>query len=259
MRTDVIDLRDFYDTPTGEMVRRLIDRRVRTLWPNVRGDRVLGLGYAVPYLAPFLGEAERVLAFMPPAQGVLRWPDGSSNLVAMADESELPLPDRSIDRLLLVHGLEGLDHTAAALREIWRVLTDSGRLLMVVPNRRGLWARLERSPFANGRPYSMGQLETLLQANLFAPGARSAALFAPPTRSGVVQSAAPVWERLGGRWFPGFCGVILIEASKQIHALPMTREPRRARLRAPVAVSFPGLRPGATAAERRGHAPGTGR
>lgn len=256
MRADVIDLRNFYDTPMGDMARRMIDRRVRALWPNVRGERVVGLGYAVPYLAPLVGEAERVLAFMPPAQGVLRWPAEGRNVVAMADESELPLPDRSVDRILLVHGLEGLDHTTAVLREIWRVLTDSGHLLMVVPNRRGLWARLERSPFANGRPYSIGQLETLLRANLFAPGARAAALFAPPTVSPVVQSAAPVWERLGARWFPGFCGVLLVEASKQIHALPLTRESRRTRLRAAVVVPFPGLRPGATAAERRGHEPG---
>nr|WP_246422328.1 methyltransferase domain-containing protein [Roseospira visakhapatnamensis] len=237
------------------MARRVIARRVRAFWPDVRSDRVVGLGYAVPYLAPFQGEAERVLAFMPSAQGVLRWPAEGRNLVAMAEETELPLPDRSVDRVLLVHGLEGLDHTTAALREIWRVLTDSGRLLMVVPNRRGLWSHLERSPFASGRPYSSSQLETLLRANLFAPGDRAAALFAPPTRSGVVRSAAPVWERLGGRWFPGFSGVLLVEASKQIHALPMSREPRRARLRTPVVVTFPGLRPGATAAERRGHAP----
>jgi len=256
MRADVVDLRNFYDTPMGDMTRRMIDRRVRALWPNVRGERVVGLGYAVPYLWPLLGEAERVLAFMPPTQGVLRWPADGRNLVAMADECELPLPDRSVDRMLLVHGLEGLDHTTAVLREIWRVLTDSGRLLMVVPNRRGLWARLERSPFASGRPYSIGQLETLLRSNLFAPGPRTAALFVPPSRSGVVQSAAPVWERVGARWFPGFCGVLLVEASKQIHALPLTRESRRSRLRGAVVVPFPGLRPGATAAERRGHESG---
>jgi len=235
------------------MARRLIDRRVRALWPNVRGERVLGLGYAVPFLEPLLGEAERVLAFMPPAQGVLRWPAPGRNVVAMADEAELPLADRSVDRILLVHGLEGLDHTTAVLREMWRVLTDSGRLLMVVPNRAGLWARMERSPFAVGRPYSIDQLETLLRANLFAPGARVGALYAPPSRSNLVHSTMPMWERLGGRWVPGFCGVIVLEATKQIHALPLVREPRRPRLRAPGVVSFPGLRPGAMAAERRAH------
>jgi len=250
MRADVIDLRDFYDSPLGEAARLQISRRVRAMWPDTRGERVLGLGYAVPYLDPFLDEAERVIAAMPPSQGVLRWPSGGRNLTVLADETELPLPDQSIDRILLVHGLEGLDQTNAALRELWRVLTEAGRLLIVVPNRRGLWARMERSPFANGRPYSSGQLDTLLRANLFTPGARTTALFTPPTRAAMLKGAGSMVERLGTRWFPGVSGVLLVEASKQIHALPLTREIRRARLRAPEMV-LPGLRPGAVAAERR--------
>ncbi len=250
MRADVIDLRDFYDGPLGEVARRQIGRRLRTLWPDVRGERVLGMGYAVPYMSPFLPEAERVLAVMPPTQGVMRWPDPGRNLALLAEETELPFPDASIDRVLLVHGLEGLDHTTAALREIWRVLTEAGRLLLVVPNRRGLWARLECSPFACGRPYSSGQLDTLLRANLFTPGARAAALFTPPSRSAMIQSAGPLMERLGPRWFAGLSGVLMVEARKQIHALPLSREPRRARLRAPQVV-LPGLRPGTVAAERR--------
>jgi SAM-dependent methyltransferase len=250
MRADVIDLRDFYETPLGETARRQIARHVRALWPDVRGERIVGIGYAGPYLEPFRDEAERVLAVMPPTQGVVRWPAEGRNRALLADEAELPFPDRSIDRVLLVHGLEGMEQTTAAFREIWRVLTDAGRLLIVVPNRRGLWARLERSPFASGRPYSSGQLDALLRANLFAPAIRGAALFTPPTRSAMVQSLGPVIERLGPRWFPGVSGVLLAEAGKQIHALPLSRESRRARLRAPV-VSLPGLRPGAVAAARR--------
>jgi len=249
MRADVIDLRDFYDGPLGDLARRQIGRRLRLLWPDVRGERVLGLGYAVPYLEPFRTEAERVLAVMPPTQGVMRWPAQGRNLAVLAEETELPFPDASIDRVLLVHGLEGLDHTTAALREIWRVLTEAGRLLLVVPNRRGLWSRMERSPFACGRPYSSGQLDTLLRANLFTPGARAAVLFTPPSRSAMIQSAGPLMERLGPRWFPGVSGVLMAEASKQIHALPLSREPRRARLRTPQVV-LPGLRPGAVAAAR---------
>ncbi|MQX38514.1 class I SAM-dependent methyltransferase [Roseospira navarrensis] len=254
MRADVIDLRDFYASPLGEAARRQIARHVRALWPDVRGERIVGLGYAGPYLKAFQGEAERVLSVMPPTQGVMRWPETGRNQALMADETELPFPDRSIDRILLVHGLEGLEQTTAAFREIWRVLTDSGRLLVVVPNRRGLWARMERSPFASGRPYSSGQLDALLRANLFAPSVRTATLFTPPTRSAMVQSLGPLIERLGPRWFPGISGVLVSEAVKQIHALPLSREVRRARLRAPV-VSLPGLRPGAVAAARRSAPP----
>ena len=70
MRLDVVDLGQFYATSLGQMARRLIRRRVRALWPSTAGMRVLGLGYATPYLRPFVDEAERVIAMMPASQGV---------------------------------------------------------------------------------------------------------------------------------------------------------------------------------------------
>jgi hypothetical protein len=74
MYDDVVDLRDFYASRLGQVARRMIRRRLRLVWPDVTGMRVLGLGYATPYLRPFLAEAERVVAVMPAEQGVLPWP-----------------------------------------------------------------------------------------------------------------------------------------------------------------------------------------
>jgi hypothetical protein len=65
MWTDAIDLRDFYDSMLGKVARRMIGRRIRALWPDVRGLNVLGLGYATPFLGVFRSEAQRVLAVMP--------------------------------------------------------------------------------------------------------------------------------------------------------------------------------------------------
>src|SRR5947209_17998407 len=59
------DLQSFYEEPIGQVTRRTIFRRVRLAWPDVRGMRLLGYGYALPYLRPFIGEAERVAAYVP--------------------------------------------------------------------------------------------------------------------------------------------------------------------------------------------------
>ncbi|HVH83318.1 MAG TPA: methyltransferase domain-containing protein, partial [Steroidobacteraceae bacterium] len=158
MASDVVDLHEFYGSGLGQMARRLIRRKVRRIWPSAKGQRVLGVGYATPYLRQFRDEAQRVIAVMPAAQGVMRWPDGEPNLVTLADEAELPLPDLSADRVLLVHALEHSEQLRPLLREVWRVLADGGRLLVVAPNRRGIWARLDRTPFGQGLPYTMGQL-----------------------------------------------------------------------------------------------------
>src|SRR3546814_15692142 len=91
------------------------------------------------------------------------------NLAALADETELPLPDFSVDRVLMVHGLECVDHQNDMLREVWRVMNSNARLLVVVPNRRGIWARTDRTPFGQGHPYSPSPLSRLLRDHMFTP------------------------------------------------------------------------------------------
>ena len=93
---DVVDLRDFYETRLGAVTRRVVRREIRSLWSDVAGQRILGLGYATPYLRQFLPEAERVLAFMPSSKGVVHWPPDGRGLTTLVDEAELPLPDFSI-------------------------------------------------------------------------------------------------------------------------------------------------------------------
>ena len=93
MWSDVLDLEEFYASTLGQMTARLLRARLREVWPNVRGDTVLGLGYATPLLRPFVEEAGRTLAFMPGQQGVTRWPREGSNLAYLVDELDLPLPD----------------------------------------------------------------------------------------------------------------------------------------------------------------------
>jgi SAM-dependent methyltransferase len=218
MRPDVIDLREFYHARLGQVARVIVRRRLLDIWPDVKGLRVLGLGYATPYLRPFADEAERVLALMPAAQGVTRWPAEARSLTGLVDELDLPLPDASVDRVLLAHELENVEQARQFLREIWRVLTSDGRLLIVAPNRRGIWARLERTPFGYGRPYSQRQLSALLRDTMFQPRGRAGALWTPPFNSRLLLRTAPAWEGLGARLAPQFAGLLIQEADKQIYA-----------------------------------------
>jgi SAM-dependent methyltransferase len=232
MWSDVTDLNEFYRSRLGQVARRLITRRLRELWPNVRGLSVLGVGYATPYLRAFREEAERVMAIMPAPQGVLHWPENDPCLACLSDETELPLPDMSVDRLLLVHAVESSEHLRAMMREAWRVLSDSGRIIVVVPNRRGIWARFEqRSPFGHGQPYSQGQIRHVLRDCLFAPTATEHALFVPPSQMRLVLQSARAFEQAGNRWFQAISGVLIIEAVKQLYAATPVQGKARARRR----------------------------
>src|SRR5712691_4687522 len=116
MPADVVDLRDFYRSALGQVARRMIRRAVRRAWPDLRGMRLLGIGYATPFLMALSSESERTLALMPASLGVLGWPSDGRNLVTLADEGELPFADFSLDRVLLVHALETSDQVGAMLK-----------------------------------------------------------------------------------------------------------------------------------------------
>ena len=209
MWNDVVDLSAFYTTPLGQVVRQAIGLQLREIWPDLQGRQLVGLGYATPYLAPFRGEAARSIAAMPAGQGALPWPHGARGLTLLAEETALPFADRSVDRLLLIHGLEFGEPPNEMLREIWRVLVDDGQLVVVVPARRGMWSSSDRTPFDQGQPYSMS-------------------LYLPPIGSPTLLRGAAAWERVGRRWFSRFAGVLLVEASKEIYAAaPLRRLKRR--------------------------------
>ena len=224
MYWDVADLNRFYRSRLGQVARRLMLARIRALWPDVTGLRLAGLGYATPYLRVFQGEAERVLAFAPAAQGAIRrFEDGPACPVGtcLVDELALPLADGAIDRLLMVHALEHSEARTAAMREAWRVLAGGGRLLVAVANRRGLWARADHTPFGHGYPFSEGQIDRALRESLFTPLARDHALYVPPSQRGLSLWSAPAWERIGRRWGLPPPGVVLVEAAKRLHgAIP---------------------------------------
>ena len=225
---DVVDLRSFYGQRLGIVARRFIGRGIRALWSDTSGQRLLGVGYAIPYLGLFREEAERCLAFMPAAQGVVKWPTARPALACLVDETEMPLFDASVDRVLLVHALEMSDDASALLREAWRVLDSGGRLLAVVPNRRGLWARMDTTPFGHGRPYSRSQIVQLLRDTWFTPTAWGEALYVPPIARGWFLRSAVAWERAGATISAPFAGVHLVEATKQVYrAIPARRERRQ--------------------------------
>lgn len=220
MALNVNELKAFYGARGGRLVRRVLGQHIGQLWPDTKGLSILGCGYAVPFLKRFEPEAERVCAVMMPETGVHRWPlpERGNVRVCLADGGQLPLESESIDRALVVHGLEFSQAPDLYLQELWRVLRSNGRLLLVVPNRLGLWARADWTPFGHGQPYSLGQVMRYLQDNRFVQERRDYALFMPPFRSFLVLRTAYTMEGMGRYLFPGLAGVHLIEVSKQVYA-----------------------------------------
>ncbi len=217
MPLDAQKLHEFYGSPLGDLASRLIGRIIRSRWPGAAGMSVAALGYGSPYLERFRETAERCFALMPAEQGAAVWPESVRCSVALVQAAMLPLPDNSVDRMLFAHALEAAERPADLLEEAWRVVAPEGRLLVIVPSRRGVWARADGTPFGHGLPYSKTQLRDLLQAAVFAPIFWGEALFAPPVDRRYVIRSAPTIERVGAAFGLPFAGVHIVEAVKQVH------------------------------------------
>lgn len=224
MHLDVVELRRFYtSTQLGQLAQRAIREQLRDLWPNVKGQSVVGFGYAAPFLRPFMADATRTLCLMPSQQGVCAWPGEGPNLSALVEETLWPLPGGFADRLIVAHGLETCERPAALLDEIWRVLAPGGRVVFIVPNRTSMWARREGTPFSVGRPYSYRQLEDAISAQRFTPVRHAAALYHPPSHRRFWIRSAPTIERLGQRLDARrLAGLVMLEAEKLVYITPQS-------------------------------------
>lgn len=213
-------LAEFYASPMGKMVRRLILRRLASLYPpnpNLASDTRIsaGMGYARPYM-PWLARHfshQIILQFGDHAPRA--WPEGKPARLAEVNDAAMPLLASSLDHVLLVHGLELASAPSELLDEIWRLLKGGGRLSLVVPHRRSRWASREHTPFGQGQPFSPKQVRQLLESQGFHVHLMRSALALPPYTAPFYTRFAPLTERISYR----FGGVLVVEAEKMLYAV----------------------------------------
>ena len=217
----ILDTADFYTHALGKATLELLNLRLGQHLPQRADALVMGLGYASPYLSA----QSRHLSFMMARGGVVHWPQDGEVKSALVDDLALPLPDNSVDVALLIHALEFSESAEDLMAEVWRVLTPQGKLILIVPNRRGLWAISEATPFGQGQPFSRGQLTKLLKDAQFSISSIAPAFISPPSAGTAVLKALEPFAKLG---IGGFAGLNIAIATKQVHAYSLGKQARRA-------------------------------
>ena len=110
MNSDIVDLRSFYASDLGVLAERAITMAISSIWTKLPNERLVGLGYTLPWLDRFGADTERVFAFMPATQGAVVWPPGGPSATALVFDEELPLVGamrvyyRALLDLLLLRG-----------------------------------------------------------------------------------------------------------------------------------------------------------
>ena len=203
------------------------------------GSLTIGFGFACPFLENKIKESENknFLLLMPSEQGVVSWPKKSKSITALVDEVSWPVNTAAADVILISHGLEVSDNQDLLLQEVLRVLKDSGKLVILVPNRTGFWARSDSTPFGYGKPYSISQLIALLRKNQFQIDCITPSLYGFPAEKGYGLKSLLLWEKVGKKLNSFFLGgLLVVEARKDVYAVKNVKSSKAGRYFMPVDV-----------------------
>ena len=212
---NLASLNVFYHSRIGKSARHIIGMHVRKLVGAQKGLTILGAGYVNPYLRRFFLNSDTIVSITPPYVGATRWPRLADNHCVCADEDHFPLQNNSIDVAILIHALEFAESPWAMLAEVNRVLPEGGRVLVVVANRGGMWAKKSSVAFGQGLPYTKGQLHTLMTSAGFVRIGIKYALFFPPFKIFSNAKTSIFLERWAGWFIRENSGVIIGEYEKQ--------------------------------------------
>lgn len=217
MRQTVSRLESFYGSPLGRAAQTMVLRRLHSLWPHMEGLDVLGYGYGLPYLKDYQSKTHKLIHAMPVGQGVAANLSRRGNSSVTVHEHQLPFLPASFDRVFVSHGLEEATQIPLVLNELWRVMKPEGRIVITAVNRTGLWAGSDNTPFGAGRPFSRSQLSRALKTAGFVPLVRSGALYCPPITKMSGPRMSAMFETFGETVWPGFSGIVLVEAVKRLY------------------------------------------
>lgn len=231
MRQELCYLEPFYHTVLGTAARTMVSRRLETLWPHLEGAEILGCGYTRPFLDRYENDARRIVYGYLGGQGTLPAQKKRGNISVQIVDGQMPFMPAIFDHVLLVHALEETPDLPGFLAELWRVMKPEARIVVIVAHRGGLWARNEHTPFGAGRPFSHRQISSLLNSAGFTTLKRSGALYCPPLARLCSPKLSLAIEKFGETVWPGFSGLILVEAVKRLYA--GQEQKKRARIKRP--------------------------
>ncbi len=230
MNIDVVDLKEFYRSPLSNNVQNVIKKMLARLRQTYQNKKTLFVGFGAPYAEQTKSEFLLMQAHF----GVLAWPDNDKNRALLSYEDEWAFTDHIFDEIVIVHGLEYAQHAGNLLQECYRCLRPEGRLIIITPNRRGIWVRSDKTPFGFGQPYTLTQLSLLMKKYNFIPVDVVRNLYTIPSSTWSGNLWSWVFEQIASRTLQKFSGIIGVAAIKRVHAsIPMKKNEKEQRIAVP--------------------------
>jgi len=203
-------------SPLGEALVQQESRVVEEALDGIFGEHCLQLG--------LWGETNQ---FLKHARTQRTWlidegPDSGTPSV-VGQFHRLPVQDNSIDCVILPHVLDYSDRPHAILREVDRVLTAHGHLVILGFKTGGLWGVRRLIPGAGLPPDARDllperRLKDWLQLLDMRIHSATRYFFRLPL-PGVRGASSAKWEQRGQRWWPELAACYMLTAQKRVSTL----------------------------------------
>ena len=221
MSWDITDIDSYYRTSEGVLVADILaaelSHQCRSGLIRALTDTAeqLAVGYPFPLYSP--GQPLPPV-FMLAETGVLAWTKDESVITACIDSDSFPCATDIFEQVFVSHALEYVADKVGFLSEIWRCLKGEGELVMIVPHRRSLWARADKTPFGQGTPFSRRQLKLILEQVGFGQIQIKHSLYMPPFGTKLPVVMRRRFHMIGRIGWAMFGGVLIVVAKKRLYS-----------------------------------------
>jgi SAM-dependent methyltransferase len=204
--------------------------RLRTLWPQLYGAVAVQLGH--------VGGRDLMDACLAPKRYVVDLPPfetPSLTSAVYAEVDALPFDTRSVDLALLPHTLEFAADPHQVLREVQRVLTPQGYVVLFGFNPVSLWGLWRVGLKHRGRMPWCGHFIQLLRVKDwlkllgFELVHGKMLYYRPPLSNEALMDRLYFLDKIGDRWWPMAGAVYFVVAQKRVLAMTPLRPKWRAR------------------------------
>lgn len=237
-------VRRWFDTPLGRSLQAVEAHRLRDVLPSLYGTVGLQLGRVgkLDLLDACVAPARIVLdeAAAPPRPNrqIEQALTGARTAAVRALPEALPFDARSIDVAILPHTLDFAEDPHQVLREVNRVLSPEGHVVILGFNPLSLWG-LRRLLAARPRPrpvpwsanfLRLPRLRDWLALLDFELTHGSMLYYRPPVQGESLMDRLYFLEKAGDRWWPMMAAVYLVVAKKRVPGmtpLPVSWKTRR--------------------------------
>lgn len=207
-------LLSWFDLPLGRSLQALEARNIRAALSHLYGTVALQLGR--------VGRLNLMSTAVPPCRILLDCDPGTQVCAVTGEVDNLPFDSKSIDVVVLPHTLDFTDSPKQVLREVHRVLSPEGHVVILGFNPFSVWglwrwlARYHHNIPWRGNFLRLARIKDWLELLDFKLTEGRMLYYRPPLQKARFRNRLTFMEKIGDRWWPMGAAVYMVVAKKRV-------------------------------------------